>query len=41
MIKLIIFDFDDTITDNRNLDYESFKTSCNFFNIKNSLSLKN
>ena len=40
MIKLIIFDFDDTITDNRNLDFESFKISCEKFNIKNPLSLK-
>jgi len=39
-MKLIIFDFDDTITDNRNLDFESFRISCNFFNIKNPLSLK-
>lgn len=40
MIKLIIFDFDDTITDNKNLDFESFKITCKKFNIKNSLSLK-
>jgi phosphoglycolate phosphatase-like HAD superfamily hydrolase len=40
MIKLIIFDFDDTITDNKNLDFESFKISCKKFNIKNPLSLK-
>ncbi len=40
MIKLIIFDFDDTITDNNKLDFESFKTTCNSFNIKNPLSLK-
>ena len=40
MIKLVIFDFDDTITDNRYLDYASFKTTFNKFNIKNELSLK-
>jgi len=40
MIKLIVFDFDDTITDNRNLDFESFKITCKKFNIKNPLSLK-
>ena len=40
MIKLIIFDFDDTITDNSKLDFESFKAACSKFNIKNPLSFK-
>ena len=34
MTKLIIFDFDDTITDNSFLDYNSFVTPCNRLNIK-------
>ena len=40
MIKLVIFDFDDTITDNSKLDFESFKATCSKFNIKNPLSFK-
>ena len=40
MIKLIIFDFDDTLTDNRYLDFESFNFTCKKFNIKNPLTLK-
>jgi len=40
MIKLIIFDFDDTITDNSRLDFESFQIICDKFNIKNPLTLK-
>jgi len=40
MIKLIIFDFDDTITDNRYLDFESFDLTCKKFNIVNPLTLK-
>lgn len=39
MIKAVIFDFDDTITDNRLLDFESFNLICKKFNIKNPLSL--
>ena len=40
MIKLIVFDLDDTITDNRYLDFESFNSTCIFLNITNSLTLK-
>lgn len=40
MIKVVVFDFDDTITDNSYLDYASFKIICKRFNIKNKLSLK-
>ena len=40
MIKLIIFDFDDTITDNSRLDFKSFKITCDKFNIKSPLTLK-
>jgi len=34
MIRLIIFDFDDTITDNFMLDFKSFYLTCKKFNIK-------
>jgi phosphoglycolate phosphatase-like HAD superfamily hydrolase len=40
MIKLVIFDLDDTLTDNRYLDFESFDFTCKKFNIKNPLTLK-
>lgn len=40
MIKLVIFDFDDTITDNTKLDFESFKFTCKKFGIKNTISEK-
>ena len=33
MIRLIIFDFDDTITDNFMLDLKSFYFTCKQFNI--------
>lgn len=39
MIKLIIFDFDDTLTDNRYLDFESFTSTCKKFNFVNPLTL--
>ena len=34
MIRLIIFDFDDTITDNSFLDYNAFVTPCKQLKIK-------
>ncbi len=34
MIRLIIFDFDDTITDNSLLDLKSFYFTCKKFGIK-------
>ena len=34
MIRLIIFDFDDTITDNFMLDFKSFYLTCKKFGIK-------
>ena len=40
MIKLIVFDLDDTITDNRYLDFESFNSTCIFLNVVNPLTLK-
>lgn len=33
MIKLVIFDFDDTIINNKDLDYQSFKNSSIFFKL--------
>ena len=34
MIKLVIFDFDDTLTDNTILDHQAFKHPCRFLNLK-------
>ena len=33
MIKVVIFDFDDTIVDNIKMDYESFSFPCKIFGI--------
>lgn len=34
MINLIIFDFDDTITDNQNLDFHAFRIASKEFKLK-------